>query len=519
MKSKAQLHRKPTKPTQRRVSSVAPRQLSLTGMDQEAGLHALHHSLGNQQVQRLLHPGRRTSGLSPKLRHVIQRALTARERAEDLKSSRFAGDERLEAAFDNRPPMRRGARGDAVAKIQQALIDDGYQMPVSTRKTGAPDGIYGRETGDTVKQFQVAYKLKDDGVVGRHTLGKLDELYAGPIPTKIPPKAQPEIEASESEIGKHIVDDMDKANDPRRSSPTSGVWYSHNYKAMHNKYPAHYPWDPDYGSGYANPAYFMRIGWMDWLLNPGVSASAGIRAWLKGLTIAECNSALVAIYINALRASIGDQKFDDNFGSAEKPIPPQQRLRVKQGRKETPLEKTVKKTEAATKEEAGTFGNRPAKVGGWYYFYNHPKYLLKHPAGAFQGENAIYAGRSRAGEQLWSGLGVSNVAEKDMLKEMANAYNSSRSEDDHERLVRWYVPRAPELRQPDPNYPALYLKYIDRIEDKYRHDKGHWPDEVDKTKILQAPEYELDGVKRKGGYVGQSGYVLDVEKVKALRNG
>jgi len=482
---------------------------------QTPGWHATQQAVGNQAIQRLLSM-RSTLPPAALTRAVIQRALSTEERAKNLKAARFAGDERLEKAFDNSPPMRRGEKGDAVAKLQQALIDDGFKMPVSTRKTGSPDGIYGRETKDTVIKFQGTYGLKVDGAVGRQTLGKLDELYAGPTPTKISPKTKPEIEASESELGKHIVDDMDKANDPKSFSPTSGIWYSHNYEAMHEKDPVHYPWNDDYRSGYANPAYFVRIGFMDWLLRPMTSASAGIKAWLAGLTIAECNSALVAIQINALRAAIGDSKFDELYGSADKPVPSQQRLRIKQGTKGTPLEKYIKWVDLTAEGGVGTKGNRPVKVGGWYYFYNHPKYLLKHPDGAFQGENAIYAGKNKAGEQLWSGLGVSNVTEDRMLAEMASAYNQGRSRGDYRVLVTHYAPDAPELKQPKPDYRALYFKYLNRIEDKYRHDKGQYPDKVSVDDILNDPPYELNGTVRKGGFVGQA-KLLDVAKIKQTR--
>lgn len=40
------------------------------------------------------------------------------------------------------------------ARIQQALIEVGYQMPVSTSKYGQPDGVYGKETIAVVKKFQ-----------------------------------------------------------------------------------------------------------------------------------------------------------------------------------------------------------------------------------------------------------------------------------------------------------------------------------------------------------------------------
>lgn len=125
------------------------------------------------------------------LQRVIQRALTAEAKAENLKSPRLAGDVRLEQAFDNDPAMRKGEKNDAVAKVQQAMIDDGFAMPISTRKTGSPDGIFGRETKRTVKKFQAKYRLSIDGVVGRQTLRKMDELYGvmPPPPSPADPHA------------------------------------------------------------------------------------------------------------------------------------------------------------------------------------------------------------------------------------------------------------------------------------------------------------------------------------------
>jgi hypothetical protein len=108
---------------------------------------------------------------------LVQR-LTAEEKELNLKSPRFAGNPRLEAVYDNSPAMRKGEQGDAVKRVQQALIDDGLAMPISTRKTGEPDGIFGDETYNAVLQFQIKHQLGKDGVVGRQTLGKLDELFS-----------------------------------------------------------------------------------------------------------------------------------------------------------------------------------------------------------------------------------------------------------------------------------------------------------------------------------------------------
>ena len=49
----------------------------------------------------------------------------------DLKSQRFAGDEVLEACYDNERVLRRGDSGSAVEKVQQALIVLGFPVPRS----------------------------------------------------------------------------------------------------------------------------------------------------------------------------------------------------------------------------------------------------------------------------------------------------------------------------------------------------------------------------------------------------
>lgn len=99
-----------------------------------------------------------------------------------LRSPRFADNARLQAASENSPPMRPGETGEAVAILQQALVDLGFKMPVSFAK-GGPDGVYGGETERTVRQFQAAQGFPlsgQDGRAGHDTLGRLDQLFAGP---------------------------------------------------------------------------------------------------------------------------------------------------------------------------------------------------------------------------------------------------------------------------------------------------------------------------------------------------
>jgi peptidoglycan hydrolase-like protein with peptidoglycan-binding domain len=100
-----------------------------------------------------------------------------------LKSARFKDNERLQRAAQNHPPVRWPERGPAVAVLQQALLDLGFPMPLSMRQ-GSPDGIFGNETLKTVRDFQARYRLKVDGIAGRHTLEKLDELLPSAPPRK-----------------------------------------------------------------------------------------------------------------------------------------------------------------------------------------------------------------------------------------------------------------------------------------------------------------------------------------------
>ena len=91
----------------------------------------------------------------------------------DLFSDRFAGDPVLEACLDGERVLQQGSNGDAVTKIQQALIDAGFPLP----QFGA-DGSFGTETKNALKDFQLASSLVDDGKVGPATMSALDGLFS-----------------------------------------------------------------------------------------------------------------------------------------------------------------------------------------------------------------------------------------------------------------------------------------------------------------------------------------------------
>ncbi|MFC1660900.1 peptidoglycan-binding protein [Gemmatimonadota bacterium] len=97
-----------------------------------------------------------------------------------LTSPRFMSSKKLNAASNNAPPLRKGARGRSVHLVQFALLDLGYAMPISTGKAFSPDGIFGNETEGVVKSFQRSKHIKDDGEVGRNTMWHLDQAFVRP---------------------------------------------------------------------------------------------------------------------------------------------------------------------------------------------------------------------------------------------------------------------------------------------------------------------------------------------------
>jgi hypothetical protein len=124
----------------------------------------------------------------PVARSVAVQRLTAEEKQENLTSAKYAGEERLEKAFDNSPAMHVGESGKPVRLVQEGLVADGFAMPKSTKKDGSMDGKFGGETHSVLTQFQTKHKLGfKDGAVGRQTMGKLDELAQSSAPDNKPP--------------------------------------------------------------------------------------------------------------------------------------------------------------------------------------------------------------------------------------------------------------------------------------------------------------------------------------------
>src|SRR5262245_39614079 len=89
-------------------------------------------------------------------------------------SARFKGDPELTKVLSG-DALAKGARGEAVKRLQQAMADMGFALP------GSADGSYGKQTAKAVKNFQIhASKTFSDvtptGEVDAATLRALDEL-------------------------------------------------------------------------------------------------------------------------------------------------------------------------------------------------------------------------------------------------------------------------------------------------------------------------------------------------------
>jgi peptidoglycan hydrolase-like protein with peptidoglycan-binding domain len=144
--------------------------------------HELTHVV-QQTGSKPLSPKGSTGGTVATLPHSVSRKIGD---GHDLTAARFAGDPILEGCFDNEQFLRVGSRGNAVAKVQQALVDAGFSLP----QFGV-DGIFGGETQSAVRAFQKASGIGIDGIVGRDTMGALDARFAGTAPAPIPPAPVP----------------------------------------------------------------------------------------------------------------------------------------------------------------------------------------------------------------------------------------------------------------------------------------------------------------------------------------
>jgi peptidoglycan hydrolase-like protein with peptidoglycan-binding domain len=67
--------------------------------------------------------------------------------------------------------LKKGSKGKDVRELQRVLALLGFSP-------GKVDGVYGEQTRNAVAAFQLAYRLKPNGVLGRKTLRELNRVLA-----------------------------------------------------------------------------------------------------------------------------------------------------------------------------------------------------------------------------------------------------------------------------------------------------------------------------------------------------
>ncbi len=91
----------------------------------------------------------------------------------------FFANDALDRAAANSPPLSMGSSGDAVRCLQLGLFALGNALPRSVKQNPIrADGAFGRETFAAVRLFQQRQGLSVDGIAGRQTLGRLDQLLS-----------------------------------------------------------------------------------------------------------------------------------------------------------------------------------------------------------------------------------------------------------------------------------------------------------------------------------------------------
>ena len=106
-------------------------------------------------------------------------AVTAKERTDihpagpvKDRSARFKGDAALQPYYDGKDTLRFGAKGIAVIKLQQALLDMGY-----TLNPANPLGDFDKETVDALKKYQVSAGVPATGDLDKATMLALDTRF------------------------------------------------------------------------------------------------------------------------------------------------------------------------------------------------------------------------------------------------------------------------------------------------------------------------------------------------------
>jgi hypothetical protein len=310
--------------------------------------------------------------------------------------------------------------GDALIAHELAHVAQQRGAPGVAREAAGEQAL---EADADVAAYGMVAALHD-GERGRPSLARLRSglrLQRCGYKTKKPDKVP--------ESGKTVTGTMNTAN------TSGGLFYWPDYRKRSLEGQAGFVWDEKFRTGFATTTLLEKTGSFTWRLT-GPSASAALGAWLAGRTVADCASVAVASYYQAILARIGAERFDKYFAPDGKNA-----LVIGQYPDKVPLQKFLKHVERGRDE--------PLKEGDLYFFANHDRYKHKHPAGLWQGENAVYMGNDE-----WKGFGATEKR-SDMEDSLVREYNYPRGRDDTAMLAGDTMPDGTK-RNPDGSLPHQY---------------------------------------------------------------
>jgi LysM repeat protein len=305
-------------------------------------------------------------------------------------------------------PAASARMSQPVARAQRTMI---YRSPpVGPGSTGTQGGTHTVTAGESLGK--IAQKWYGDASQWRH-IYESNTSVIGPDPNFVGVGMVLFIPPSDvqGKLGTEVGKGMDIANTSGNlqypPTPVSGVSYNS-------------------AEGYLNPAYWVAITGHNWSfkLKDGESASTAIDSLFNGPTRLECLSTTGAVFARSVKETIGAEAFDKNFGAKGKH---NQDLVIGPSSPEYQASRMNKLINHVVPASVADL-----QPGDWVYFWNCAQYHVKHPGGAWGGENAVYKGSG-----IFSGFGAADMTEEQMNRELHKQYNDGLDPADQMTFSQW----------------------------------------------------------------------------------
>ena len=258
-----------------------------------------------------------------------------------------------------------------------------------------------------------------------------------------------EIASMEKDIAKGVVSAMQQYFN--KHTLLQGVWYPDDYrKILKDKFDIEM--DESFHMGFANEQFWEKTGNFTFKLKEGCKPSQALLSFLEGPTVADCGNATTACYYKCILDIIGEEKFDQVFGSKGFALKITQRILDE----DSLLLGLAGFTQAAKNGESGVPGKRPLKIGEECHFSGVIWYGNKHPKGPGGGMNVLYIGDNAQGEQLFMAHGFEKpLTEREIIIRLIESYNRERTPQDEKHIAELQEP----LRYAKKVNPHLVIYY------------------------------------------------------------